>query len=157
MVYHSYCSFDFLNAKTAVWFSQIEQNQIAFFVWCKEAKAKHVDILLLNTTLFLHIIVKINDLDSFWLLKTTDSQWFFVLLQLTFVSLSRHIRKRRALLILALYSQILAKFEYRNRQVATTLTLRIYTIPKGITIYSLCVSGYCLLISVGNARSLTVE
>lgn len=91
------------------------------------------------------------------MLKMKDSQCFFVLLQLTFVSLSRHIRKRRALLILAIYSQILAKFEYRNRQVATTLTLRIYTIPKGITIYSHCVSGCCLLISVGNARSLTVE
>lgn len=100
--------------------------------------------------------VKINILTIFDI-KTTDSQCFFVFLQATFIRLSRHIRKRRALLILALYSQILAKFEYRNRQVATTLTLRIYTIPKGITIYSLCVSGCCLLISVGNARSLTVE
>ena len=112
MVYHPYCCFDFLNAKTAVWFSQKEQNQIAFFVWCKEAKAKHVDILLSNTPLILHIIVKINALGSFCMLKMTDSQCFFVLLQLTFVSLSRHIRKRRALLILAIYSQILAKFEY---------------------------------------------
>ena len=91
VVYHPYCCFDFLNAKTAVWFSQKEQNQIAFFVWCKEAKAKYVDILFSNTPLILHIIVKINVLGSFCMLKMTDSQCFFVLLQLTFVRLSRHI------------------------------------------------------------------
>ena len=57
--------------------------------------------MLSNTPLILHIIVKINALGSFCMLKMTDSQCFFVLLQLTFVSLSRHFGKRRALLILA--------------------------------------------------------
>lgn len=44
-----------------------------------------------------------------------------------------------------LYHQILAKFEYTKGRVAATLTLRIYTIPKGRTIY-LCKRELLLLI-----------
>ena len=131
-------------------------NANEFFVWCKEAKAKHVDILLSNTPLILHIIVKINALGSYCMLKMTDSQCFFVLLQLTFVSLSRHFGKRRALLILAFTIKFSQNLNTQKGWAATTLTLRIYTIPKGRTIYSHCVSGCCLYFCVGNARSLIV-
>ena len=90
------------------------------------------------------------------MLKATDSQCFFVFLQATFVRLSRHIRKRRALLKLAFIIKFSQNLNTQKGRAATTLTLRIYTIPKGITIYSHCVSDCCLSICVGNARSLMV-
>ena len=55
---------------------------------------------------------------------------------------ARH--NRRALLKLAFNNQILAKFESQTRAVATTLTLRIYTIPRGNAIYLASVGGCCL-------------
>ena len=71
-----------------------------------------------------------------------NTTFFSLTLGLTSVRLS-DIRERRALLKLA-YNQILAKFDYAKGGVETTLKLRIYTIPKGRTIYSHGVSGCCL-------------
>lgn len=53
--------------------------------------------------------------------------------------------------------QISQNLNMERGRVATTLTLRIYTILKGRIIYSHGVSGCCLLISIGNARSLITE
>lgn len=54
-----------------------------------------------------------------------------------------------------LFSQILAKFEYGIKRVATTLTLWIYAIPKGNAICLVSVSACCLSCPIGNARSPT--
>lgn len=62
----------------------------------------------------------------------------------------------RAFLKLFLCNQILAKFDNGLRRVATTLTLRLYTIRK-VGFYISFKRGRLLLIqSVGNARSLIV-
>lgn len=70
------------------------------------------------------------------------TQRFFVPLLLTSVRLS-DIRERKALLNSSFLSNS-RKIGYGVGWVATTLTLRIYTIPKGRTIYSHGVSGCCL-------------
>lgn len=66
------------------------------------------------------------------------------------------IRERRALLKLAFTIKFSQNLNTQRGRVATTLTLRIYTILKGRTIYLASVSGCCLSICVGNARSLIV-
>lgn len=83
------------------------------------------------------------------------TQRFFVPLLLTSERLS-DIRERRALLKLAFTIKFSQNLNTQKGRVATTLTLRIYTIPKGRTIYLASVSGCCLFIYVGNARSLIV-
>lgn len=82
-------------------------------------------------------------------------RFFSLTLGLTSVRLS-DIRERRALLKLAFTIKFSQNLNTQKGRVATTLTLRIYTIPKGRTIYLASVSGCCLSIYAGNARSLIV-
>ena len=67
------------------------------------------------------------------------------------------IRERKSVIETRLVIKFSQNLNTQRGRVATTLTLRIYTILKGRTIYLASVSGCCLLICVGNARSLITE
>lgn len=65
------------------------------------------------------------------------------------------IKGRRVLLKLALTIKFSQNLNMERDRVATTLTLGIFL--KGRIIYSHSVSGCCVLISIGNARSPIVK
>ena len=79
---------------------------------------------------------------QFFCFYRQNTTFFSLTLGLTSVRLS-DIRERKALLNSSFLSNS-RKIGYGVGWVATTLTLRIYTIPKGRTIYSHGVSGCCL-------------